>query len=59
MVVFSKAFITRRTTMHQAEFVKLMNECRQSQGLPVMTQQEEKQDYEEYLREEEQASRHR
>ena len=44
--------------MNQADFVKLMNECRQSQGLPVMTQQEEIDDYAEFVREEEAASRY-
>ncbi|MDK2742119.1 MAG: hypothetical protein NDI90_21760 [Nitrospira sp. BO4] len=45
--------------MDQAAFVKLMNECRAEQGLPLMTKQEEKDDYAEFIREEEQASRHR
>lgn len=44
-------------TMDQATFVKLMNECRAEQGLPPMTSQEETVDYQEWLREEEQASR--
>ncbi|MDK2744317.1 MAG: hypothetical protein NDI90_15525 [Nitrospira sp. BO4] len=43
--------------MNQATFVKLMNECRTEQGLPLMTSQEETADYQEWLREEEQASR--
>jgi len=45
--------------MTQSDFVVQMNACRKSQGLPVLTAQEEIEDYTEFLREEEAAGRHR